>query len=223
LFPPLYEDNHLLIVNKPARLATMGVEQGTKSALTLAKAYLKQKYNKPGNVYLGVVSRLDAVVTGALVFARTSKAAARLTEQFKAGTVEKTYWALVEGRLDPPAGEWTDYVAKDDAAQRMRLVTAKHAGAQRASLAYQVLSFNPQASGLKPQVSLVEVQLHTGRKHQIRVQFAGRGHPILGDRKYGGTRPFPNGIALHCRRLAFQHPTRDERIEVTAPLPPAWP
>jgi 23S rRNA pseudouridine1911/1915/1917 synthase len=212
----LYEDNHLLVINKPAPLATMGAEQGTHSALSLAKAWLKKKYKKPGNVYLGVVSRLDAFATGALVFARTSKAAARLTEQFKAGTVEKTYWALVEGDVEPLAGEWIDYVVKDEAAQRMRVVTDKHAGAQRASLAWRRL--NVQGG-----VSRVEVELHTGRKHQIRVQFADRGHPIVGDKKYGSTRPFPRGIALHSRRLVFQHPTRDERVVVEAPVPAYWP
>ncbi len=207
MLPVLYEDNHLLIVNKPARLATMGVGQGTTSALTLAKTYLKHKYQKPGNVYLGVVSRLDSLATGALVFARTSKAAARLTEQFKAGTVEKTYWALVEGMIEPPAGEWTDYLSKDEAAHRMRIVTDKHAGAKRASLAYCFL----RRVGRSPtdSCSLIEISLHTGRKHQIRVQFADRGHPILGDQKYGSTRPFPNGIALHSRRLAV--PTPDAR------------
>ncbi len=211
MLPILYEDNHLLIVNKPARLATMGVEQGTTSALTLAKAYLKQKYSKPGNVYLGVVSRLDSLATGALVFARTSKAAARLTELFKQAAVEKTYWALVEGVLEPPAGEWTDYLSKDEAAHRMRIVTATHSQAQQApsvSAARVVASPFPipqSPSGISP-ISFVEISLHTGRKHQIRVQFADRGHPILGDKKYGGARPFSNGIALHSRRLASRTP-----------------
>jgi 23S rRNA pseudouridine1911/1915/1917 synthase len=221
LFPPLYSDNHLLVLNKPAPLATMGAGQGTATALTLAKQYLKQKYNKPGNVYLGVVSRLDAMATGALVFARTSKAAARLTEQFKRGTVQKTYWALVEGEV-AASGEWIDYLIKDDAAQRMCVVTANHAGAQRASLAYRLPPLTTHRSPLTA-ISLVEIALHTGRKHQIRVQFADRGHAILGDKKYGATRSFPRGIALHCRRLEFQHPTRAERVVVEAPLPTYWP
>ena len=213
----LYHDNHLLVINKPAPLATMGAEQGTATALSLAKAWLKQKYNKPGNVYLGVVSRLDAMATGALVFARTSKAASRLTDQYKAATVQKTYWALVEGVLSFEASdEWIDYLIKDDAAQRMRTVTPSHACVQRASLAWRRLDTRGGAA-------LVEIELRTGRKHQIRVQFADRGHPILGDKKYGSTRPFPRGIALHSRRLAFQHPTRDERVIVEAPLPAYWP
>lgn len=196
----------------------MGAERGVQTALSLAKAWLKQKYKKPGNVYLGVVSRLDAFATGALVFARTSKAAARLAEQFKAGTVQKTYWALVEGfsDVDPPSGEWIDYLIKDDAAQRMRAAAPHNACVQRASLAWRRLKGQGGAT-------LVEVELHTGRKHQIRVQFADRGHPIVGDKKYGATQPFPRGIALHCRRLAFQHPTRDERVVVEAPLPGCWP
>ena len=212
----LYEDNHLLAVNKPAGLPTMGAMPGRATAVDAAKAYIKHKYRKPGNVYLGVMSRLDAPVSGVLLLARTSKAAARLTEQFKRGTVEKTYWALVEGKLESPAGEWRDAVLKDEAAQRMRIVAAGRAGAQEAVLHYQRLAMVDDG------VTLVEIQLLTGRKHQIRVQFASRGLPILGDRKYGSSVPFPSGIALHSRRLAVEHPVKHERIELEAPLPAHW-
>jgi 23S rRNA pseudouridine1911/1915/1917 synthase len=212
----LYEDNHVLAINKPAGLATIGAGRGRTTAAEAAKAYLKRKYHKPGNVYLGVMSRLDAQVSGVLLFARTSKAAARLTEQFKHGTVEKTYWALANGKLEGPAGEWRDAVLKDEAAQRMRVVAAGRAGAKQAVLRYRRLA------AVGDDAVLVEIQLLTGRKHQIRVQFASRGLPILGDRKYGSSVPFPIGIALHSRRLIFEHPVKQERIELEAPLPAHW-
>jgi len=220
LHPPLdvlYEDNHLLAINKPAGLPTMGAVSGHTSVIHLAKQYVKQKYQKPGNVYLGVVSRLDSVVSGVLLFARTSKAAARLTAQFKAGTAEKVYWALVEGDLTPPAGDWTDYVLKDEQAQRMRVVATGRAGAQMATLRYRRLSTTVDGA------TLVEINLLTGRKHQIRVQFAGHGFPILGDRKYQSSLSFPHGIALHARRLVVEHPVRKESVELVAPLPVYWP
>jgi len=211
----LYEDNHLLVVNKPAGLATMGTAAGQESLWTLAKQYVKRKYNKPGNVYLGVVSRLDAPVTGAVVLARTSKAARRLTEQFRAGEVEKVYWALVERAIEPPEGQCVNWLAKDEAAGRMRAVGPKTPGAREARLAYRRLR---TLDG----VCLIEVRLETGRKHQIRVQLAERGHPVLGDMKYGSHRAFPAGIALHARRLALLHPVGRQRLEIEAPLPASW-
>lgn len=214
--PPLeilYEDNHLLVVSKRAGLATQGVAEGTPSLVTEAKRYLKQKYQKPGNVYLGVVSRLDASVTGVVVLARTSKAAARLTEQFREGAVEKKYWAIVEKPPEPPAGELTDWLKKDDARQRMAVVHKHTIGAQKARLNYQMLK---KLKG----GCLVEVTLHTGRKHQIRVQLASVGCPILGDRKYGSRRTYDGGIALHARELGLTHPVSKERLTFTASPPP---
>ncbi|HZZ73288.1 MAG TPA: RluA family pseudouridine synthase [Pirellulales bacterium] len=210
----LFEDNHLLALDKPAGIATMGALPGEPSFAAEAKAYLKHQYQKPGNVYLGIVSRLDALVSGVILFARTSKAAARLTEQFKTRAVEKSYWALVEGLL-PSSGVFSDWLLKDDQAQRMRSVAENAAGAQWARLAYERLRTLADAT-------FVEVRLETGRKHQIRVQFAERGHPILGDQKYGSRRPFPRAIALHSRRLRFEHPVSGETIELAAPLPHAW-
>ncbi len=212
----LYEDNHLLAVNKPAGLPTMGAGHGRVTAVEIAKAYLKHHYHKPGNVYLGVMSRLDAPVSGVLLLARTSKAAARLTEQFKHATVDKTYWALVNGTLHPPAGEWHDEVLKDEAAQRMRVVSKGRRGAKHAELRYRRLA------SLLDEALLVEIDLLTGRKHQIRVQFGSRGLPILGDRKYGSSVAFPSGIALHARRLKVDHPITKERIDLQAPLPASW-
>jgi 23S rRNA pseudouridine1911/1915/1917 synthase len=213
----LYEDNHVLAIDKPAGLATMGVAAGRDSALAIAKQYVKKKYRKPGNVYLGVMSRLDAAVSGVLLLARTSKAAARLTEQFRQGTVEKIYWALVSGTLDASSAEWSDWLVKDEGAQRMRAVRAGHSGAKLAVLRFRRLS------GPIDDTTLIEIQLLTGRKHQIRVQFASRGLPILGDQKYGSAVAFRHGIALHARRLTFEHPTRKSRIEVNAELPAYWP
>ena len=211
----LYEDNHLLAVSKPAGLATMGTPAGVPTLLDIAKRYVKQRYGKPGNVYLGVVSRLDAPVTGVVVLARTSKAARRLTEQFRSHRVEKVYWALVEGRIEPVADECVDWVGADERHRRMHIVGPKLPGAKEARLRYR-------RRDLVRDDSLLEVELQTGRKHQIRLQMAHRGHPILGDRKYGSVRRWPAGIALHARRLVITHPVRGEPLELEAPLPRPW-
>ena len=211
----LYEDNHLLVVVKPAGLPTMGVAADRPSLLSQAKQYIERKYKKPGEAYLGTVSRLDAPVTGAVLFARTSKAAARLTEQFRGREVEKTYWALVSGRPTPASGKCVDWLIHDERHRRVHVTAPGAQGAQEARLSYQTLEFHGART-------LVEVALETGRKHQIRVQLARLGHPIVGDQKYGSREPFANGIALHARRLAIEHPTRHERIVIEAPLPAAW-
>ena len=214
-FPILYEDNHLLVVDKPPGLATMGVAAGTPSLLSEAKAYIKHKYQKPGNVYLGIVSRLDAPVTGALVLARPSKAASRLTEQFRSKEVDKSYWALVEPDVDPAQATLQDWVRKDERHRRMHIATAENPESKEAILSYRTLQSNRRST-------LLEVDLQTGRKHQIRLQLSHQGHPILGDRKYGSKVSFPAGIALHAYSLSFQHPVLKEPLEFTAPLPPAW-
>jgi 23S rRNA pseudouridine1911/1915/1917 synthase len=211
----LYEDNHLLAVAKPAGLPTMGVQPQEPSLIALAKDYLKQKYHKPGNVYLGVVSRVDATVTGVVVFARTSKAAARLTEQFRSATVRKVYWALVAGRPEPAEAVCVDWLRKDEPHQRMHVTRPQHPEAKEARLSYRTLQPLRTAA-------LLEVLLQTGRKHQIRVQLAARGYPILGDRKYGSERPFPDGIALHARELELVHPVRRTPLKIIAPLPDCW-
>jgi 23S rRNA pseudouridine1911/1915/1917 synthase len=212
----LYEDNHLLVVNKPAGLPTQGVVEGAASVVTLAKAYLKQKYKKPGNVYLGVVSRLDASTSGVLVLARTSKGAGRLAEQFRERETEKIYWALVERPPTPPAGELSHWVLKNDRKLRMEVVPPRTNCAQHAKLAYQTLRTEKERA-------LVEVRLHTGRKHQVRLQLSTIGCPILGDHKYGSRAEFPGGgIALHAQRLAIEHPTTKERLEFQAPPPKVW-
>ncbi len=239
----LYEDNHLLAVNKPAMLPTMGVAEDRPSLLSLAKEYIRRKYNKPGNVYLGIVSRLDAPVTGVVLLARTSKAASRLSQQFRERDVEKLYWALVDGRIEPPQGQLIDYLRKDERHRKMHIASERTRGAQRAELAYRLLAQDKETCrqgdkeaslanespcrplSLSPcpfPASLVELRLLTGRKHQIRVQLAHAGFPIFGDRKYGSTRRFPAGIALHSRRLAIEHPVSKMQLAVEAPLPAAW-
>jgi 23S rRNA pseudouridine1911/1915/1917 synthase len=214
--PVLYEDNHVLVVSKPAGLATQGAASGQTSVVDLAREYLKQKYAKPGNVYLGIVSRLDASATGVLILARTSKAAGRLAAQFRSGQVEKTYWAIVQGHPEPAAGECVDWVWKDERRHRMIVTqSSQHRQAQQARLTYRTLVALEQET-------LLEVTLHTGRKHQIRLQLAHRGHPILGDGKYGATTGFPRGIALHARRLVVEHPVRKVPLVIEAPCPPSW-
>jgi 23S rRNA pseudouridine1911/1915/1917 synthase len=211
----LYEDNHLLAVAKPAGIATQGASAGKPSLIAQAKQYIKQRYRKPGNVYLGVVSRLDEAVSGVVIFARTSKAAARLSEQFRGRSVEKIYWACVEGTVEPGEGEWIDWIVKDEKKRHMRVMQSSHSGTQEAALSYRRL----KASG---ELTLLEIRLKTGRKHQIRVQLSSRGYPIVGDRKYKARRSFPAGIALHCRRLVVDHPVKHTSLELEAPLPGAW-
>ncbi len=211
----LYEDNHLLVVNKPAMLPTMGVADDVPSLLSVAKEYLRRKYNKPGNVYLGIVSRLDAPVTGVVLLARTSKAAGRLSEQFRDRDVEKLYWAVVEGQIAPGEGRLVDFLRKDERHRKMHVTNSSAPDAQRAELTYRVLKSEPDQS-------LLEVRLLTGRKHQIRLQLSHAGMPIVGDRKYGSTRRFASGIALHSRKLAITHPVSKMQLEIEAPLPKSW-
>lgn len=216
--PPLhvlYEDNHLLAIDKPAGLASQGAAEDEESAVTLVRDYLKRKYDKPGNVYVGVVSRLDLPTTGALLFARTSKAAARLSEAFKTRAVKKTYWALVEGKLKTSEGELSDWLCEDAARRSSRICDEKAPGAKLARLTYRALAAGAGWTAL-------EIELHTGRKHQIRVQFAALGHPVLGDGKFGATIDFSPGIALHSRRIEFEHPVRKEPVAVEAPVGSAW-
>ncbi len=214
-FPVLYEDNHLLVINKPAQLATMGVKPPRPSAIELARKYIKEKYEKPGNVYLGIVSRLDAPATGILLFARTSKAASRLTAQYRDREVTKIYHILIEGEMSEPTGTLEDWVCKDERHRRMHTTQPQKAGAKQARSSYRVLKRCSRAS-------LVEVELETGRKHQIRLQFGSRGYPVIGDRKYGSTVPFSAGIALHAQRLALIHPVSGKPLEFAALPPTTW-
>ncbi len=223
LIDVLYEDNHLLGLNKPSGWPTTHFDGTEETVDRLAKAYLKEKYQKSGNVFLGVVQRLDKPVSGALVFARTSKAAARLSEQFREGAVEKVYWAVVESPTKPTdhgpwaadSGSLDDWLVHDDAEQRVKVAPAGTPGAKPARLFYQVRA---RSSDLL----LLELRPHTGRKHQLRVQLASRGSPIYGDRKYGSPHRLGNAIGLHARSLTVLHPTKGEPITLTAELPRHW-
>jgi len=216
--PPLdilYEDNHCIAVAKPAGVPSAhfaGLEPTLDRAV---KAYLKEKYQKPGNVFLGVVHRLDKPVSGVLLFARTSKAAARLAKQFREGSVEKTYWAVVEGDNLPTAGSLEDWLLKDQEAGRVEVVEPRSPGAKQALLHFQVRG---QHGGL----TWLEVRPQTGRTHQLRVQLAHHGHPVYGDAKYGSIRTFGGVIALHARALTILHPISYEPIALTADLPREW-
>jgi 23S rRNA pseudouridine1911/1915/1917 synthase len=216
----IYEDNHLLAVNKPALLPTMGSAAGDTSLWSECKDYLQRKYNKPGNVFLGVVSRLDAQVTGVVVFARTSKAAGRLSRAFRERAIEKEYWAIVSGRIRPQQGQWTDWLVKDPARHKMVVSSSRDSTARQAILRYSVVTCG--AGHVEPVRTLVRIELLTGRKHQIRVQLAHRGHPIVGDRKYGSRDTFARGIALHARKITFEHPVRKLPLTLEAPLPASW-
>ncbi len=205
----LYEDNHLLAVEKPVNMPCQADDSGDLDLLTLMKDYLKEKYQKPGQVYLGLVHRLDRPVGGVMVFARTSKAAARLSQQIRLGQVDKTYLAVVRG-APPQAQRLTDYLIKDARTNSSR-VCAPDAGGKFAALSYRRCG---QADGL----SLVRVALETGRSHQIRVQMAHAGYPLWGDSRYGGGKPGQQ-IALWCAQMALTHPTLKTPLCVSC-LPP---
>lgn len=218
----LLEDNHCLAVVKPAPLLTQG-PPGVPSLENMVKDYLRQKYHKQGNVYLGVPHRLDRPVSGVVLFARNSKAAQRLAEQFEKRQVVKVYWALVEGNVEPAEGTWHDWLLKIKEESRSEVVPEGTPGAREALLTYRRL-------GRGPEGDLIEFVPQTGRMHQIRLQTATRGWPIRGDVLYGSKRPFgPQGplprdriLALHGRSLTFLHPLRYQPITLTAPLPDSW-
>jgi 23S rRNA pseudouridine1911/1915/1917 synthase len=217
----LYEDNHCLALNKPAGLLTQGDATGSPCLLELARADLKARYHKPGNVFVGLVHRLDQPTSGVILLARTSKAAARLSAQFRAGTIEKLYWAIVEGACPHDSGTWSDWLWKDERRNVVQVVPAGTPEAREATVAFQVLE-------RRPRTSLLELRPLTGRSHQLRVQAAARGLPLVGDRKYGASSRLlaldgQPRVALHARRLAFTHPTRPEVIAVDAPVPADWP
>lgn len=212
----LFEDNHCLVVAKPGGLLIAGDKTGDETLLDRAKQYIKVKYNKPGDVFLGNVHRLDRPVSGVALLARTSKAAARLAEQFRNGTVEKLYHCWVNGVPRTSQQTISDWLLKSSNRNTVKVVPPETAGARDAKLTYRVLE-------VRGKRSLLEVQLHTGRSHQIRVQLSSRGWPILGDVKYGGPRCEDRTIiALHARSLLFQHPTKKEPLFLAAPVPDTW-
>lgn len=218
----LFEDNHCLVIDKPAGLPSQPDESGDDAATDLMRADLKRRYNKPGDAFIGLVHRLDRPTSGVLALAKTSKAGDRLAAQFREGTVRKIYRAVVEGRPDREVGEWNDFLLKDERRNVTSVVpTHIHPDAREARVEYRVLE---SVRGL----TTIELRPRTGRSHQLRVQLASRGLPIVGDRKYGASTSLialdnlPR-IALHAANLTFKHPTRAEVLSVSAQLPADWP
>ena len=209
----LYEDNHLLVVNKHCGDLVQPDPSGESALEDQIKAYLKQRDAKPGAVFLGVVHRIDRPVSGAVLFAKTSKALVRLNEMLRKGRIRKVYWALTEARPDPESGELRHYILRDGRMNRSRAFDVPKGDAKEARLHYETI-------GAGTRYTLVEVELLTGRHHQIRAQLAKIGCPIRGDLKYGARRSLPDGgISLHSRRVEFDHPVRHEPVSVTAPVP----
>ncbi|MBD3386117.1 RNA pseudouridine synthase [candidate division KSB1 bacterium] len=209
----IYLDNHLLIINKAAGVLIQEDRTGDIDLLSLARRYIKDKFNKPGNVYLGLVHRLDRPVSGVVCFARTSKAASRLSAQFRQNRVKKRYVAIVEGHCEK-SGTLRHYLLKE--ASRVRIVRPQHAKAKKAELNYRSLHN-------KKNTSLLDIDLLTGRPHQIRVQLAETGHPILGDLRYGARHVFDGkNLALHCFSLGFEHPVKKNWIQTVVQPPAVW-
>ena len=209
----LYEDNHLIIVNKSVSEIVQGDKTGDTPLCDTLKAWLKEKYAKPGNVFVGVPHRLDRPVSGVVVFAKTSKALARLNEMFRNGEVHKTYWAVVQQPPEREAAEITHYLVRNEKLNKSVAYDSPRTGAKEAVLAYRTLCRSDN-------YTLLEVKLKTGRHHQIRCQLAHIGAPIKGDLKYGARRSNPDGgISLHARQVSFIHPVSRQPIEVVAPVP----
>jgi 23S rRNA pseudouridine1911/1915/1917 synthase len=209
----VYEDNHLIIVNKTASEIVQGDKTGDTPLSELVKDYLKEKYAKPGNVFIGVVHRLDRPVSGLVVFAKTSKALTRLNEMFRNGEVKKTYWAIVGQAPKEPEADLTHYLVRNEQQNKSYAHLREVSGSKKAILHYRLIQ-------TLQRYYLLEVNLMTGRHHQIRCQLAKMGCPIKGDLKYGAPRSNPDGsICLHARKVSFIHPVSKQLIEVEAPVP----
>ena len=213
----LYEDNHVIIVAKRAGEIVQGDKTGDTPLSEKVKAYIKERYAKPGDVFLGVVHRLDRPVSGVVLFARTSKALTRLNEMFRTQAVQKTYWSLVQNEPPQPENTLTHYLVRNEKQNKSYAYDHERPAAKRAELDYRVISHTER-------YTLLEIHLHTGRHHQIRCQLAAIGCPIRGDLKYGAPRSNPDGsISLHARSIRFEHPVSHKIIEVVAPPPEEGP
>lgn len=211
---PLYEDNHIIIVSKRSGEIVQGDKTGDEPLSETVKQYIKEKYHKPGNVFLGVVHRLDRPVWGLVVFAKTSKALTRLNKMFKEGQVHKTYWAITKNAPPAEEGVLTDWLVRNERQNKSYAHPQEVPNAKKAVLKYRVIAHSDR-------YHLIEVNLLTGRHHQIRCQLANMGCAIKGDLKYGAPRSNPDGsISLLARRIMFVHPVSKENIVVEAPLPP---
>lgn len=209
----LYEDNHLIAVNKKASDLSQGDSSGDEPLDARIKRYLAVKYNKPGEVFLGVVHRLDRPVSGVVLYARTSKALARMNEIFRTREVRKIYWAVVSEKPPQAEGRLENYLRKNEKQNKSFVYSEPVKGTRRAELTYKL-------AGVSERYYLLEIELHTGRHHQIRAQLAAAGMPVKGDLKYGAKRSNPDGsISLHARSLQFIHPVKKEEILIIAPLP----
>ncbi|MEW6382019.1 MAG: RluA family pseudouridine synthase [bacterium] len=207
----LYEDNHIIAVYKPGGVLVQGDISGDISLMDMIRQYIKDRYKKPGNVFLGLIHRLDRPVSGVVVMAKTSKGASRLSEQFRSRSITKIYWAQVYGEMSPAEGSLLSFLKRED--KGARLAEESDPGARNAVLFYRTLKEHKGKS-------LLEITLHTGRKHQIRAQLAAAGHPVVGDVKYGAPSPLPdNTIRLLAKSLTFKHPTRNDIITVECPGP----
>jgi 23S rRNA pseudouridine1911/1915/1917 synthase len=210
----LYEDNHVIVVNKKSSDIVQGDKTGDTTLPDVIKSYLKEKYNKPGNVFCGVVHRLDRPTSGAVIFARTSKALERLNKQFREKETDKIYWAIVDKKPETTSGKLIHFLRKNENQNKSYVTNETSAGSKQAILNYSYLRSSDK-------FHLLEIQLETGRHHQIRVQLSTINCHIKGDLKYGAKRSNEDGsICLHARKISFNHPTTKELIEVTAPVPP---
>lgn len=230
----LFEDNHLLVVEKPQNMLTQSDATGDEDLLTILKEDIRERYNKPGNVYLGLVHRLDRPVGGAMVFARTSKAASRLSEQIRKGELYKSYMAVLHGMPEQASGTLVNYLAKNERTNTVRVVESIEKG-KKASLDYEVKDWKDGKDGKdrkdrkdwkdgKDRLTLVGIRLNTGRPHQIRVQFASLGHPLYGDQKYGAAVNKPGmQLALWSAEVGFVHPTLRQYMSFKSPLPDVYP
>lgn len=209
----IYEDNHIILVNKASSEIVQGDKTGDTPLSETVKQYIKEKYHKPGNVFLGVTHRLDRPVSGLVLFARTSKALSRLNEMFKTKEIKKTYWAIVKNQPPAPAGELVHWLVRNEKQNKSYAYDREVKDSKKAILDYKVI-------GRSERYYLLEINLQTGRHHQIRCQLAKMGCPIKGDLKYGAQRSNPDGsICLHARRIEFVHPVSKEKMSFEAPVP----